>query len=113
MLLEVNSISQFETLIATYPVVLADFYADWCEPCKWLDKILEEIDDNLEKKVMIIKINSEKLLPIAQTYQIRRVPVLILFQHSHVIWRMNGFLTTEEIISKLKSISRETNNKNS
>ncbi len=108
MIIEVASRFQFEEVIATTQVVLVDFYADWCEPCKWLDSILIDVEENIPGEVAILKINSEQLFELTQNFQVMSVPVLLLFKNGLLIWRMNGFLTAAELTEKINSISRET-----
>ncbi len=87
--------------------VLIDFYADWCEPCKWLDPILEEVLRGIRINLSIVKINTDTHLSITQKFDVRSIPVLLFFVDGKQMWRMNGFLTTRELIQKLEQVSRE------
>ena len=108
MIAELNSNQQFNELLKTENLVLVDFYAGWCEPCKWLDIILKEVDTGFSGPLLILKIDSEKYQELVQEYDIRSVPVLLIFKNNTLIWRMNGFLDTNEMIGKLAAISRGT-----
>ena len=94
--------------ISTGKLLLVDFYADWCEPCKWLDVILKEIDDSDAVEVEIVKVNTDQHLDLTQEFNLRSVPVLMVFKEGKLQWRMNGFMTTDEMIAILVSISRGT-----
>jgi len=95
--------SDFPGHIHSHDLVLVDFYADWCEPCKWLDTILEEVDRSVEFPLSILKINTDKNSELTHEYSLRSVPVLMIFKGGILKWRMNGFLTTPELLTKLSS----------
>ena len=90
--------------------VLIDFYADWCEPCKWLEPILDEVLKGVDFPLSIMKIDTDKHLSITQKFQIRSVPVLMFYLNGKMVWKMNGFLTASEMIKKLEDVSREKRN---
>ena len=93
-----KSIKEFRLLLKKEKVLFVDFYADWCEPCKLLNEILKEVQAQLGKKIHIIKIDVDASKELSDSYNIMSVPVLILFKNEEPIWRMNGFLTAEELI---------------
>ena len=102
MISTATSLEHFTDHIHTNELVLVDFYADWCEPCKWLDVILEEIDQHVEFPISILKIDTDKSVELVHEYNLRSVPVIMIFKNGILKWRMNGFLTTPELLSKLK-----------
>lgn len=104
----INSESEFRAITGASGIVLVDFYATWCEPCKWLDSILESIDSSLPPGSSILKIDSELYANLASEYEIRSVPVLLLFENGKVVWRMNGFKTGPELLEVITSFSRGT-----
>ena len=108
MITELKSAEHFKDLLRSEKMVLVDFYADWCEPCKWLDNILNEVDESFSEPLYILKIDSEKYAELVQEYEIKSVPVLLFFKNNALIWRMNGFLNTGDLIDKLTVISRGT-----
>ena len=108
MPLEIESEDVFHDTLSAAPLVLADFFADWCEPCKWLDLILESLENEVPIGTVIIKINVEKQLSLSEIFSIRSVPVLIIFKNGQEIWRMNGFLMKDDLLQKLVEFSRGT-----
>ena len=94
----------FHQLILSDQLTLVDFYADWCEPCKWLDKILEEIEKEADFPLNILKINTDHHVELTHEFHLRSVPVLMIFKNGELMWRMNGFMTTSELIKKLKEV---------
>ena len=70
--------SKFNDIINESRPVLVDFYADWCQPCKMVSPILDEVKKAMGEKVRIIKIDVDKNPSIATKYHIRGVPTLML-----------------------------------
>lgn len=89
-------------IVAKHPVVLVDFYADWCEPCKWLDPILKELPGKLGQDIFIQKVNIDEHVALSASYNIKSVPVLMLFVAGINVWRMSGFLYAKELAEKIK-----------
>lgn len=77
--------------------VLVDFYATWCEPCKMLDTILEELEKRLGEKASIVKLDVDEQMKLAQLYTIRSVPTLMIFKDGELKWRMAGFKLVHEL----------------
>ena len=85
-------------------LVLVDFYADWCGPCKMLTPVLEEIN-NEDEEVRVIKVNIDDARFLANYYQIQSIPTLILLKDGQLLHRMVGFRpkkNIEELIAKGK-----------
>ena len=105
MIIEYSDSDSFLEIISSDKIVLADFYAGWCEPCRWLDVILKEIEPSLPHNALIIKVDTEKYQVLADSYGVRSAPVLVIFKSGSVVWRMNGFLMGPELLTKIKSFA--------
>lgn len=84
-------------------VVLVDFYADWCGPCKMVGPILDELSEEMEGKAKIIKVNVDKSMDIAQKYVITNIPALLILKDGVEVERKIGFTpktTLKEAIEK-------------
>jgi len=88
----------FNNIINGDQPVLVDFYADWCGPCKMQAPILKEVSSEIGGKARIIKIDVDKNQPIAQQYQVRSIPTLILFKKGRLLWRQSGVATKQQLI---------------
>ena len=97
--------SSFNSILNSNQLVLIDFHADWCGPCKTLTPILKEVKHELADVIKIIKINVDKNQPLATKYQVRGVPTMILFKNGKQLWRQSGVLQKNEIISIINQYS--------
>lgn len=105
MIRDLSPSDSFHDVISDNRLVLVDFYADWCEPCKWLDNILNEIAPQMPPNSLIVKVDVEAHQALADSYGVRGVPVLILFKSGVVVWRMNGFLMGPDLLDKISSLA--------
>ncbi|MDD3924755.1 MAG: thioredoxin [Erysipelotrichaceae bacterium] len=72
-------------------VVLVDFFADWCGPCKMIAPVLEQLTPEYEGRAKIIKVDVDSEPAIAQRYGIMSIPTLILFKDGEVFKKVVGF----------------------
>ena len=85
-------------------ILLVDFWAEWCKPCKMLTPILEKLDEEI-KEVEFVEINVDENRTLADNYSIGSIPTLLILKNGEVINKIVGF--KPEIIIKneiLKSI---------
>ena len=95
--------SSFKKIISAEIPVLIDFHADWCAPCKALAPILKDVKNELGEEIKIIKIDVDKNPALANKYQVRGVPTMILFKHGEVSWRQSGVIGKEAILQAISS----------
>jgi thioredoxin 1 len=77
-------------------VTLKDFYADWCGPCKTQDPILEDLEETYED-ISFEKINVDEQQDVANEYQVRSLPTLIVENDDGVVERFVGVTQAEDI----------------
>lgn len=82
-------------------VTLKDFHADWCGPCKTQDTILEDIESDRGDEFVLEKINVDEEQEIANDYQVRSLPTLIVENEDGVVERFIGVTQREDIESAL------------
>lgn len=89
--------ANFNDIINENKPVLVDFYADWCQPCKIVTPILQNVKKELGDKVKIIKINVDRNPQISSKYGIRSIPTLMLFKNGQLKFNQAGVTPVEEI----------------
>ena len=77
-------------------VIVVDFYADWCGPCKMMGKVLEEIDN-----IDILKVNVDNFPNIAREYKVMSIPMLIIFKNGKEDKKTIGMMSKQELDSWL------------
>ncbi len=95
--------NSFQQLIQSHPLVLVDFSADWCGPCKMLAPILKETKEAVGEKVKIVKIDVDRNPALAQNFQIMGVPTMILFKNGTQVWRQSGVLPKHELVGLINN----------
>ena len=71
-------------------VVLVDFYADWCGPCRMIAPIVEELAQEMTGKVTVAKLDTDQAVNVAAKYEVTSIPTLILFKDGQVAKRVVG-----------------------
>lgn len=71
-------------------VVLVDFYADWCGPCRMLSPVLEKVATDMKGKAVVAKVNVDSALPIARENDVRGLPTMILYKEGKEVGRLVG-----------------------
>lgn len=87
---------QQEVISAQTPV-LVDFTADWCQPCKMIAPIVEQLAGEWDGKVKVVKLDADQNPDIMMQYGVMGIPTLMLFKGGEVRERMTGFLPKTKI----------------
>ena len=121
----------FKDVISGDQLVLVDFFATWCQPCKMMHPILELVKEVLGERIRIIKVDVDKygvtanqpmeqreqksnLFGLCQVateeddsqYGIQSVPTLMLFRHGEVLWRTSGVVQRAELLATIDPFLR-------
>ena len=86
-------------------LVLVDFWAPWCGPCRMLGPILEELEKEMGEKVKVCKVNVDEEGGLAQQYGIMSIPAVFLFKGGEVVETMIGLQPKESFEEVLKKHS--------
>ena len=102
MAVEHISQSNFDEVVAGTEVVLVDFFATWCNPCKILAPVLDQISESLPENRKIVKIDIDENMEAARKFGVMSIPTLILFKNGQAAQRLVGVRPEEEIRELLK-----------
>lgn len=78
-------------------LVLTDFWATWCGPCKMIAPVLEELDAEMGDKVKIVKIDVDENQETAAKYGVMSIPTLILFKDGEIVDKVVGYRPKEAL----------------
>jgi len=93
---------QFDALINSDKLVLVDFYADWCEPCKKMKPYLDEISNSMSDRISVIRINTDDNQQLCRELNIEALPVLQLYKNKNLTWSNTGYISKEDVLKKLQ-----------
>lgn len=100
-MLEVTK-DNFESDVAQSDVpVIIDFWADWCGPCKILAPTFEKVSAEYEGKVLFAKVNVDAETDLAQQFEVRSIPTMVVFKGGKEVDRFMGALSADDMKAKL------------
>jgi len=86
-------------------VVLVDFWAEWCAPCKMMAPVLNEVADELSGNVYVGKLNIKQYQSMDQQFNVRSIPTLILFKNGKEQKRFVGIKQKDFLLKEIKSVT--------
>jgi thioredoxin 1 len=82
-------------------IVLVDFWAAWCAPCRMMAPVLNEVASELKGNSLVGKVDIEKYQVLAHKYQVRNIPTMILFKNGREFDRFVGIKSKDFLIDKI------------
>lgn len=95
------TLEAFKELLNTDKLVLVDFYADWCGPCKKMEPYLNEISKDMAEDVELIRIDTDKNPVLAQQMGIKALPYLQIYKRNKMVWENLGFIEKKGVVQEL------------
>lgn len=85
-------------------VVIVDFYADWCGPCKMMSPVIDSIAEELGDTIKVGKVNTDENIDLAEEFGIMSIPTIMFFKNGQVVKVFNGVTAKSELLDVLKSL---------
>ena len=94
------SFEELNTSISGSKIVLLDFGASWCPPCKQMEPVLQSLTENNKGKFTLVKVDGGRDQDILKEYKVTALPVFIIFKDGKQVWRKDGIVTEKELAGK-------------
>ncbi|MGI6312833.1 MAG: thioredoxin [Candidatus Cryptobacteroides sp.] len=102
--MQVANNKNFKDILASSRLVLVDFWASWCGPCRMLSPIVDDIAKEFEGKIEVAKCNIDDAEEVAAQYGIRSIPTLLFFKDGEVADKTVGFVNKAEIEKRINNL---------
>lgn len=93
----------FQELLQDTKLVVVDFWAVWCGPCRMLSPILDEVEEEMADKITVVKVNVDDADQIAMQYRIMSIPTLLFFKNGQIVDKTVGAMPKNQLIDKINS----------
>ncbi|MDR0401628.1 MAG: thioredoxin [Endomicrobium sp.] len=97
MIIEVDEFNFSKEVLLSSTFVLVDFWATWCGPCKMQSPIIDELSNEYNDIMKIVKVNVDNNMSLSTRFQITSIPCLILFKNGSPLQKIVGFRSKNEI----------------
>ena len=95
--------TNFDGLLESEKLVIVDFWATWCGPCRMLSPLLDEVEEEMADKITVVKVNVDDADEIAMRYRIMSIPTLIFFKGGQMVDRTVGAMPKNILIDKINA----------
>ena len=109
-IVHIESTQQFSSLLSSSSIVVADFYADWCGPCRQIAPIYEQLSSQLSRpnKITFTKINTDQQQELAKAYGVTAMPTFMIFKNARKIEGIVG-ADPKRLSAAVKRLAEEAN----
>lgn len=99
---QVATNATFDDLIQSKKLVIADFWATWCGPCRMIAPILDELEQEMADQIEVVKVNVDDADEIAAQFRIMSIPTLLFFKDGKVVDKTVGAMPKPVLAAKIK-----------
>ena len=95
--------TSFDGLLADEKLVIVDFWATWCGPCRMLSPLLDEVEEEMADKVTVVKVNVDDADEIAMRFRIMSIPTLLFFKNGQIVDKTVGAMPKSVLVDKINA----------
>ena len=96
-----KTLQDFNNLVNADDLVLVDFYAEWCAPCKEMAPYLNEITTSMKDKVKVLRIDADADANLCKELKVDALPVLHLYKKGKLVWENTGFIGKIPVVAEI------------
>ena len=100
---KVASNTNFSELLQDSKLVIVDFWATWCGPCRMLSPILDEVEEEMADQISVVKVNVDDADEVAARYRIMSIPTLLFFKNGEMVDKTVGAMPKPALVEKIKA----------
>ena len=100
--LDINDSTFEQEVINSTELTIVDFWAPWCGPCRKLGPVLDEVAQEFEGKIKVVKLNTDENLKTAKEFSVSGLPTLLMFKDGKAVERLVGLMPKTSIVSNIE-----------
>ena len=101
--MKVATNTNFQELIQDSKLVIVDFWATWCGPCRMLSPILDEVEAEMPDQITVVKVNVDDADEIAGQFRIMSIPTLLFIKNGQVVDKTVGAMPKAALVERIKA----------